>query len=100
MVNSKKNPLMGLEVTEGSQKKAKMDRTALTASPAAVARRRRLRKAFPDDGCGGDAAEEPMVRQTESPVPPRDYAEDGFSPSLPFCPAASPGARLLHTRYA
>lgn len=33
MVNPKKNPLMGFEVTEGSQKKAKMDKTALTASP-------------------------------------------------------------------
>lgn len=33
MVNPKKNPLMDLEVTEGSQKKAKMYRTAVTASP-------------------------------------------------------------------
>lgn len=66
---------MGCEVTEGSQKKAKMDRTALTASPAAVARKSRLRKAFPGDGRGGDVAEEPMVWQTESPVPPWDKAE-------------------------
>lgn len=70
MVNPKKNPLMVLEVTEGSQKKAKMDRTALTASPVAVARKSRLRKAFPGDGCGGEASEEPMVRQTGTPAEP------------------------------
>ena len=51
MVNPKKIPLMGLEVTEGSQQKAKMDRTALTASPVAVARKSRLRNAFRGDGC-------------------------------------------------
>lgn len=67
---------MDLEVTEGSQKKAKTDRTALTASPVAVARKSRLRKAFPGDGCLGAVAEEPVVRRTAtpagSPVPPQD----------------------------
>lgn len=33
MVNPKKNPLMDLEVTEGSEKKARTYRTAVTASP-------------------------------------------------------------------
>lgn len=64
---------MDLEVTEGSQKKAKMDRTALTASPVAVARKSRLSKAFPGDGGRGAGG-----------------AADG-DPGREPCPAAGPG---------
>lgn len=77
MVNPKKNPLMDIEVTEGSQKKARMDRTALTASPVVVARKSHLRKPFPGDGRGGAVAEEPTVWQTGTPAEP--------------CPAAGRG---------
>ena len=81
---------MGLEVTEGSQQKAKMDRTALTASPVAVARKSRLRNAFRGDGCQGAAAKEPMVQQTgtpaESPVLPQDWAEQGKHLRVSFLP--------------
>lgn len=90
MVNPKKNPLMDLEVTEGSQKKARMDRTVLTASPVVVARKSHPRKPFPGDGRGGAAAEEAMVWQTgtpaESPVLPQDQAEQGKHLRVSFLP--------------
>lgn len=68
MVNPKKNLLMGLEVTEGSQKKPKNGQDNWTASPVVVARKSCLRKAFPGDGCRGDMAKEPMVQQAGTPA--------------------------------
>jgi len=93
MVNPKENSLMGSEVTEGSWKKARMVRTALIACPVAVARQSHLRKAFPGGGSGGDMAEEPVAWQTESPILPRDRAEDSKHlpvPRPPRCVAQHP----------
>lgn len=67
-----------------------MDKTAWTASPVVVARKSRLRKAFPGDGYRGDMAEEPMVQQAgtpaESPVLLQVQTRQGKHPYTSFLP--------------